>query len=662
MLEVRASSQHEPHFRPPPVGSDAHRRLSHYLVRLINSGDRSKQEALVRWKKVREILFVLRKVADLTGYQLSEEQKAVAREMLQDIICIPYAYSILTSNMASHYGILAAGRPIFHLEPMREQDFIPGRVLQAKMDADIDNRGAIAALYRWYFDGYAYNAGIIEVDWQTDYHNFVKVEQESVVNIKTGAVRLKPKKTTEKVIAYEGSVLRNIRPEDFFSDGAYKISDFQRGTFAAHRYIESADNLWEQRDRLYFNTEHILDDSKITAYSPSTAAGMVSEPSGMLERGIMILDEEFRERNTELFAVQARIIPKRFDLSASDSVETWRFCLAPNGTILRSEPLHRLHGKYTYSVMEPLPLTEDYVSPSYVEYLAGMQDEINFLINTHRLETRRAMQGTTLVREEAIDLHTLNPFKWPPIVPCRPSYRGGLSDAAYPLPFTPVTSTHLSSLGAFVDAMERVSGVSALMQSVPLSGARTATEVGSLQASAVSRLQVLSGLTGATAMRELGEMLAYDNQQFMSGDFVARMTGEDAEAVMAALQGIEDVHTFGDRLFSAPARILYGRYRFPSFNPMFPAHQVLQAESWIRVFEATMQVYPGLKEKGYDVEFQKIIEEYMRSLGKTSQIPQIIRKLSPEEMAQAQQQAESPLDKMRVASAQAPPLPIEAMQ
>jgi hypothetical protein len=608
------------------------------LLDYLRSCDRSKNEKYSAWDRVKEILFEGRKTADVSGFNLNKEQKAIAQDLLADIVFIPFVYGILSSVLASHYGIWATSRPLIHLEPISPRDFLPGRVLQMKLDADTDATGMIAVLYRWVYDAYAYGMGAVAVDWVTRYHNRIVPVVENLVDIRTRRPITKIRRETRKTVNYEGTMVKNIRPEDFFTDSSYKVSRFQSGRFAAHRYIESADNIFELKDKVYFNVDHIMDKDGITAYD-ETPHGL--EAVGPHDK-LFALDPDFQRRHVELFEIQAKVRPSKYNLlpsgsEAADSIQTWLFTIAPNGVIVRSEPLDNLHGKFTYAALEPFPLTDDYISPGLVELLEPLQDEINFLVNSHRMEVRRNIRGTVIYRKDAVDFRGFNPFRMPPYLPTKPHYRGGMNDIHTTIEGSRVTGDHLQGLGIFIESAERASGVSSLMQSIPIQGSRTATEVGSLQQASVSRLQVLAGLMGATGLRDLGEMIAMDNQQYLNENFIAKVAGPDADIVQGLLQQ-HGTQFFGQNLFEASPVDIIGNFRFPAYNPMYPAHQVLQAESWVRAFEAITNVSPALREQGYTINFQKMLEEYFRSLGRTQDIPQIIQQISQEEMAAKQQQ------------------------
>jgi hypothetical protein len=437
-------------------------------------------------------------------------------------------------------------------------------------------------------------------------------------------------------------MVKNIRPEDFFTDSSYKVSKFQSGRFAAHRYIESADNIFELKDKVYFNTEFIMDKDGITAYNENPWG---LEATGPHEE-LFTLDPDFQKRHVELFEIQAKVMPSKYNLlssgdAAADDIQTWLFTVAPNGVILRAEPLDNLHGKFTYAALEPFPLTDDYISPGLVELLEPLQDEINFLVNSHRMEVRRNIRGTVVYRRDAVDFRGFNPFRMPPYLPTKPHYRGPMGDIHTTIEGSRVTGDHLQGMGIFIEAAERASGVSSLTQSIPLQGSRTATEVGSVQQASISRLQVMAGLMGATGLRDLGQMVAMDNQQYLNENFIAKIGGPDANIIQSMLME-RGTPLFGQNLFEASPVDVIGNYRFPAYNPMYPAHQVLQAESWVRAFEAITNVSPALREQGYSINFQKMLEEYFRSLGRTQDIPEIIKQISQEEQAaNAQQQMQA---------------------
>ena len=177
---------------------------------------------------------------------------------------------------------------------------------------------------------------------------------------------------------------------------------------------------------------------------------------------------------------------------------------------------------------------------SRLERLYGLQEIVDWLLNTHVANVRKAINDMFVYDPYLINSNDLkNPGPGKLIRTRRPAWGRGVKDSVMQLEVNDVTRGHVADASIIREAMDKIGGTdSATMGSLRSGGPErlTGKEFEGTQRGAYTRLERIARIVGVQAMQDIGYMFAYHTQQFMSQELYVTTTGRWQETLMREYQ------------------------------------------------------------------------------------------------------------------------------
>jgi len=238
----------------------------------------------------------------------------------------------------------------------------------------------------------------------------------------------------------------------------------------------------------------------------------------------------------DVITMMVKLIPSEWELGDSDLPEIWNFELANDRVIIKASKLDYDH--QCFPVCVAAPDFDGYsVSPQgRLEIIYNLQEYADWLLSSHIVNTRKCINNMLVVDPNRINIDDLMTPTAGKII--RTTYSswtaGGLDGAIKQLEVTDVTRNHMNDLQIVMDLIQRASAAVDSLQGFmrPTGERRTATETRDTRMSALSRLARIARVCSVMGMRNLGELMASQTQQYMSQPTWVKLIGSWDQVLM----------------------------------------------------------------------------------------------------------------------------------
>lgn len=222
------------------------------------------------------------------------------------------------------------------------------------------------------------------------------------------------------------------------------------------------------------------------------------------------------------------IIPSELGVGDSSKPEKWLFTITGDRILQRAQPLGLDHNMYPIVACAPDFDGFSAAPLSAIETVYGCQELVDFLMNSHVANVRKALNDMLVVDPYMIninDLKTPGPGK---IIRMRRSAWGrGVDGAVKQLPVTDVTAQNIGDVSFINQIVQQVTGANDILQGVQRRSSERVTraEIVGTQTAALSRIERGARVGAMMAHQDLSYMMASHTQQFMSKDMMLKTTG-----------------------------------------------------------------------------------------------------------------------------------------
>jgi len=482
-----------------------HQKLLGFLKRLRRAGEEAIKDRLADMEKADQMY---------QAYRPADEEDIKASERKEPIkIIYPITYAQCQTGVAQLLSIFVKN-PFFELDSRGPRLYKNSKLMELELQYELEQDRYILKLYQAFLDTMRYGFAKLNI-------GYVKHRSKvpPVGLLDTILQMVLPSET----IVYEGAEILNENPKEVIFDPNFSVGDFQRGSFVFSRQRVTYNEL--RSSGLYFNLEEIpvLQETGI-----ESVLGRPTFPQKTVKGGdIVILDTCY-----------VKLVPKEYELSPSDSVEIWKFCIANESRIILLEPLRHYHGKFPSVIMEYSPDLFRVTNDGLAQTINGLQDHLNWLLNSHMQSVRKTINNMAIVDPDIIEIEDLEK---------RRNYirvkrgKGGLLERAWrQISFADVTQAHVRDAQTMMEFIQRTTSVSDNTMGVQMPTMRTATEVATIQRQGNVRMRTLAQLIFEQALRPLGEQMIQNVQQFMEGERFLKVTGDLAMQLGINPAALED--------------------------------------------------------------------------------------------------------------------------
>lgn len=473
-------------------------------------------------------------IADnLSAYvELDEEEKNILKGDVRKpvSIIVPISFAAL-ETILTYLSAAFLENPILRYEGVEPSDYPGAAFLEMIVDYQVRKAKVALHLHTIWRDALSYAIGVGVVGWETKTRRVSKRKMiTGMLSRLFSGVSYVPE--TEEVVD-QTSTLYAIDPYRFLPDPTMPIMEVQRMSFVG----------WVDRDTYY--SLRIAESDDPNLFNVRYLESLVEGRSFIMRSTLSHDHASYTEfsKPIDVIYMFAKIVPKEWGLSNSDSVEKWFFAVAGDSVLIRAEPLDLDHDMFPIVVTSPDYDGHSLTPTSRIEILYGMQKTIDWLFSSHIKNVRKAINDMFVVDPFLVNLNDLaNPSEGKLIRLRKSAWGRGVSGAVEQLRVTDVTQGHISDALFLLDMIQRVSAATDIVQGIMRRSGerRSATEAQGVRDASLTRLEHIAKLISYQMMQDLGIMFASQTMQLMDDNLIMKI-GRRAAKRLAEEYGIDEV-------------------------------------------------------------------------------------------------------------------------
>lgn len=498
-------------------------------------------------------------------------------------IQLPYSYAILMASHTYWTTVFLGRSPVMQFSGRHGEGTQQIQAMEALIDYQVQVGEMLVPLYLWLLDGGKYGIGVLGNFWEKQVIRTSEiVETEKLLFGRFPTGKFEKKRVTKVTTGYEGNKLYNVRPYDFFPDPRVPVYNFQKGEFCAV-YVELGwnDVLRRAEQGIYVNVENIKEQDAGGATARQEGSPRIELPGS--SSFFSSVHDRKSANVVKMYECHIDLIPTAWGLGKSALPEKWAFtCTSDFTHLLGAQPLGALHDKFPFSVIEFEPEGYGLVPRGIPEVLEPIQNTLDWLINSHLYNVRKAINNQFVVDPSKIVMRDLLDPGPGGIIRLRPEAFGTDARlAVHQLQVVDITQNHMKDMQVILDMGQRTLGVSdQILGMLNVKGRRSATEVRSSTTFGVNRLKTTAEYFSAMGWAPLAQMMVQNSQQYYDSDRKFKITGD---LMLEAGQRFVNI-TPGD---------LVGFFDFVPVDGTLPVDRFAQANLW-RELMGQMQKFPEL--------------------------------------------------------------------
>lgn len=458
----------------------------------------------------------------LTAYvRLDEIEKKVKNKDDRSPVSIvfPHSYSIL-ETLTAFMDDLFLREPIFKYEGNSPEDTIGAILLSKVIEAHCKRFKVGLALHTAFKDGIAYGVGACFPLWRQKwgYRTRSSYRDDGLMQ-----------KTSEPALLFEGNSLENVDPYQLLLDPNYGIQSIQDAEFVGFvRRTNYYNLLPEDGKGAVFNVRY-LKGKQCTSQYWGSQRDQKDQTTTVGDTTVL--------RPVDVIYLYINIIPKDWGLGDYEEPEKWLFAIAADMYIIQAQPLDLDHNMFPVAVCAPTFDGYSSAPLSRLELLAGMQDLLDWLLNSHVANVRKTINDMIIYDPYMLNTADLTDPKPGKLVRARRAAWGkDIRGSIQQLQITDVTRQNIADAQLTMNLMNQISGSDdAMMGTLRQGGPErlSAAEFSGTQSQALGRLQSIAMIVAQQLMQDVGYMFAMHTQQMMQEDVWISTVGAWQEQLLA---------------------------------------------------------------------------------------------------------------------------------
>lgn len=557
---------------------ELHRKIINEVRRRVRFSERSFQDRRRKWREAEDemIAYVPESVAD--GRR--SNGRRVSGKPAYTTIHIPYTYGV---TMALHTYMCSAflsRAPVLQFDGRHGVSQNQVLAVEALHDYQMKVGKITRRLYSWLYDAAKYGVGVMSLYWTQD----VRYASEIVVEENEFGIMRKIMRTVE-LPGYSGNEALNVCPRDFLPDPRFSMHDFQRGEFCGTRQKLSYVQL-KQRERqgYYQNVDEVNSFISPRFSDERDEDSAVERPETEF---FNVGDRQSSEGNmakpdvVPIYEMFIELVPADWKIGRSSYPEKWVFTVTADWeTVLGAQPHGAYHCKFPYGVIELEPDAYALGNRGMPELLSGVQQTMDWLINTHFFNVRQSLNNMFVVDPMRV---VMKDITHPPeggggIIRLRPGAAQSPIDPVKQMTVTDVTRNHIADFGNMIQVGERASGVGDTMTAATTrTGRRTATETRTTATASVSRQKVITEFVSASGWEDMAFIMVANSQQYLDEEIMLKIIGN-----LSQFSGTDFVNVTPDTI--------QGMYDFVPVDGTLPLDRFAQANLWKEILMGTTKI------------------------------------------------------------------------
>lgn len=506
-------------------------------------------------------------------------------------ISVPYSYGILMASHTYWTTVFLGRTPVYQYQGRHGETAQQIQAMEALMDYQLQVGGHLVPLYLWLMDMGKYGIGILGNFWdeRDEIVSEITEEPKTFAGIEIPGTTVK-KRRTIKVPGYHGNKLYNIRPLDWFPDPRVPLHKFQEGEFVAVYNEIGWNSVLRRADAgLYINLDK-LEENQTTISDREQGSNAVVLPADLGGSNLEgFIDTGKAVEVAKVYECYIELVPSKWKLGNSDLPEKWVFTVTSDfKLVIGAQPLGALHNKFPMQVIELEPEAYALANRGIPDILRPVQETIDWLINTHFFNIRKALNNQFVVDPSRVIMKDLQDPLPGNLIRLKPAaYGTDPSLVIKQLGVVDLTGTHMNDIKAMIDVGQRATGVNdQILGTLTQTGRKTATEVRGASAFGINRLKTVSEYASAMGFAPLSMMMVSNAQQYYDLERKFRIVGDLAQEA-------------GEQFMMVTPDSIAGFYDFVPVDGTLPADRFAQANLWKELL-AGMQKFPEVAAK-YDL-------------------------------------------------------------
>lgn len=570
-----------------------------------------------------------RKAEDKTLAYVHETTEDAARRTSRDsglmkytTIQIPYTYAMLMSSHTYWTSVFFARDPVHQFKGRHGEGEMQVQAMEALIGYQVEVAQFLGPYYVWLYDSGKYGHGVLGHYWCSEvlqYGQLVEME-----NPETGQVEVM--QVTQEVPGYTGNRVYNISPWDFYHDPRVALRDYQKGEFTIVRVRVGWNDIVRRKREGYYNDNTDRLRGHLTDKARTQSSQNLQRPQFDAIINSSFEDEEGRHpAGATFFEVYVELIPSEWKIGNTDYPQKWVFTITEDGQIIvGASPLGLAHCQFPQDVLQSEIEGYGLYTRGIPEIMDGVQNTIDWLINTHFFNVRASLNNQFIVDPSKIVLKDVQNsgagFVWR----LRPeAYGTDISKIFMQVPVQDITRAHIADYQTMMGIGEKVLGVNEqIMGAVSSGGRKTATEVRTSTSFGINRQKTITEYMSNTGFSSHASKLVMSSQQFYDASQKLRRVGD---LILDAGSGFLDV---------TPENIV-GQFDVVPVDGTLPIDRMAQANLWKEIMAAVRNLPPQVQ-AGYD--WMRIFG-WAAQIGGLKNIQRFKIQVVPDQMLQGQAQA-----------------------
>lgn len=458
----------------------------------------------------------------LTAYvRLDEIERKVKNKDDRSPVSIvfPHSYSILETLTAFMDGLFLR-EPIFQYEGNSPEDTIGAILLSKVVEAHCKRFKVGLALHTAFKDGIAYGVGACFPLWKQKWGYRTRSSY---------GIDGQMQKTSEPALLFEGNSLENVDPYQLLLDPNYGIQSIQDAEFVGFvRRTNYYNLLPEDGKGAVFNVRYLKGQQCTSQFWGSQRDQKAQ---------ITVVGDTTILRPVDVIYLYINIIPKDWGLGDYEEPEKWLFAIAADKYIIQAQPLDLDHNMFPVAVCAPTFDGYSSAPLSRLELLAGMQDLLDWLLNSHVANVRKTINDMIIYDPYMLNTADLTDPKPGKLVRARRAAWGkDIRGSIQQLQINDVTRQNIGDAQLTMNLMNQISGSDdAMMGTLRQGGPErlSAAEFSGTQHQALGRLQSIAMIVAQQLMQDVGYMFAMHTQQMMQEDVWISTVGAWQDQLLA---------------------------------------------------------------------------------------------------------------------------------
>lgn len=560
-------------------GTKLHDRLVKKISSRIKMAQQEHEKQFDKWTEAEE-----RTLAYLpeTEVDKARNDRRKRGEPRYTTIQIPYSYGMLMSAHTYWTSVFMARSPVHQFSGRHGEGEMQIQAMEALVSYQVEVGGAMGPYFVWFYDSGKYGHGVLGSYWEVE-----KLHYGQLVEMNGQLFQ-----ATREAEGFKGNRVYNISPYDFIHDPRVSLRNFQQGEFCIVRCPMGWNKIIRRVEAGYFMKENVHD--KLKEHTKSTPKSN-THGSDQLERP-QFKTELWEDENEKhpagavFFEFYVDLIPSEWGVGTTNFPQKWCFTITEDlDLIVGASPLGHIHCQFPIDVL--INEIEGYglYSRGIPEIMEGVQNTVDWLINTHFFNVRASLNNQFIVDPSKLvikDVQNSGPgFIWR----LRPeAYGSDLSKMFYQVPVTDITRTHLSDFQTMLGVGERTLGINDQIMGALNSGTgrKTATEVRTTTGFGTNRLKTNTEYMSATGVAPHAQKFVQTSQQYYDASAKLRRVGSLAQD---AGLGFIDVNP----------EAIAGFYDLVPVDGTLPIDRMAQANLWKEILGGLRMMPPEIT-MGYD--------------------------------------------------------------